>query len=113
VPTVSLFVTKITSNINGKYFAVHARIVGGSNALPGQIPHQVSLRFFGSNFHFAGGSLINPRWVVTVGNYLVGRAQNSIEIFAGTTQLNAIVTRHRSSRLIIHADFDRTENLNK
>jgi secreted trypsin-like serine protease len=47
-----------------------ARIVGGRNAGLGEVPYQVSLRAFGSTFHFCGGALISNRWVVTAGKYM-------------------------------------------
>lgn len=40
------------------------RIVNGENAVPGSWPWQVSLQDT-SGFHFCGGSLISPNWVVT------------------------------------------------
>lgn len=46
------------------------RIVGGRNAGVGEVPYQVSLRAFGSTFHFCGGALISNRWVVTAGKLI-------------------------------------------
>ncbi|XP_063133811.1 chymotrypsin-like protease CTRL-1 isoform X2 [Rattus norvegicus] len=40
------------------------RIVNGENAVPGSWPWQVSLQD-NTGFHFCGGSLIAPNWVVT------------------------------------------------
>ncbi|XP_052023101.1 chymotrypsin-like protease CTRL-1 [Apodemus sylvaticus] len=40
------------------------RIVNGENAVPGSWPWQVSLQD-STGFHFCGGSLISPNWVVT------------------------------------------------
>ncbi|KAG5666420.1 hypothetical protein PVAND_014449 [Polypedilum vanderplanki] len=88
------------------------RIVGGNNVIPGELPFQVSLRFWGSGFHFAGGALLNERWVLTAGNYLVGRENNSISIVVGTTSLTANVVNHRSDRIIVHENFNRDQNLN-
>ena len=44
-----------------------ARVVNGDNAAPHAWPWQVSLRRNGhyGRYHFCGGSLIRPNWVVT------------------------------------------------
>jgi len=89
------------------------RIIGGSNVIPGEIPHQVSLRFWDANFHFAGGSLISDRWIVTAANYLPGRAQDSIAIVVGTTSLTANVVSRRSDRITVHAQYNRDSNINR
>lgn len=43
--------------------AIGERIIGGSEVQPYSIKHQASLHFM--NFHFCGGTLIHPQWVVS------------------------------------------------
>ncbi|KAG5672922.1 hypothetical protein PVAND_003010 [Polypedilum vanderplanki] len=83
------------------------RIVGGVNVLPGQIPHQALLSFFNTDFYFAGATLLNDRWVVSVANYLEGRAQNSIGIVVGAASLTGTVPTFQSDTIIIHENFNR------
>lgn len=45
------------------------RIVGGRHAILGEVPFQISLRSWGTAFHFCGGALISNRWVVTSGKF--------------------------------------------
>ncbi|XP_075438994.1 chymotrypsinogen B-like [Ascaphus truei] len=46
------------------FIAGHARIVNGQNAVSGSWPWQVSLQNQ-TGFHFCGGSLINPNWIIS------------------------------------------------
>lgn len=39
------------------------RIIGGAEVQPYSIKHQASLLFM--NYHFCGGTLIHPQWVVS------------------------------------------------
>ncbi|KAL3872378.1 hypothetical protein ACJMK2_040308 [Sinanodonta woodiana] len=57
------------------------RIVGGSEASPGQYPWQVSLQS-SSGSHFCGGVLIDPQWVLTAGHCV------------GTTSITAVLGEH-------------------
>lgn len=41
----------------------NGRIVGGSDAILGQFPHQISLRLKGS--HNCGGSIISSKYILT------------------------------------------------
>lgn len=43
--------------------AFQARITGGSNAVPGQWPWQVSIVYDGT--HVCGGSLVSEKWVLS------------------------------------------------
>ncbi|KAF0126691.1 MAG: trypsin [Elusimicrobia bacterium] len=45
------------------FFSNEAKIVGGSEAVPGEFPFIVSLQSYGS--HWCGGSLIRKNWVLT------------------------------------------------
>ncbi|XP_033928363.1 serine protease 33-like [Melopsittacus undulatus] len=45
---------------------VQPRVVGGSEALPGQWPWQASVTFRGG--HVCGGALIDPQWVLSAGH---------------------------------------------
>ena len=89
------------------------RIVGGQDASLGQIPSQASLRSWNTTFHFAGGVLISNRWVLSVAQYLVGRANNSINIALGLVTLSGNFTARRSDLIVVHQDFNPTTRENK
>ena len=79
----------------------------------GQIPSQASLRNWGTTFHFAGGFLINNRWVITAAEYMVGRAGNSINIALGINLLSGSFTARQSDRIVIHGQYNPSTRLYK
>lgn len=83
------------------------RIVGGRDVLLGEIPYQVSLRRWGSDFHFCGGALISQKWIVTTGNCVYQRPRNSINLVAGIVSLHSRngISR-RSYEIIVHPRFN-------
>lgn len=56
-----IFVLKLSLSFLSAVFG--DRIIGGSVVQPYSIKHQASLLFM--NFHFCGGTLIHPQWVVS------------------------------------------------
>lgn len=45
-----------------------SRIIGGSSAVKGQFPYQVSLREIYSHKHFCGGAIIHEHFILTAGH---------------------------------------------
>lgn len=86
------------------------RIVGGSNAVSGQFPYQVSLRdsLF---YHFCGGSIINTRWILTSAHCIEGRTPLQLYIVTGSTLLNG-GTSYRCSNIINHEKYDNETHFN-
>jgi len=82
-----------------------SRILGGRTAFLGEVPYQASLRYWGSTFHFAGGVLVNTRYVVTEAYNLRGRAHNSINIVLGIVSLDTGVVNRQSDYIVIHDQF--------
>lgn len=81
------------------------RIVGGRDAVLGEIPYQVSLRN-PANFHFCGGAIISKRWVLTAGHCIINRPQNSIHIVAGSVRLDSAGVTYISSRFFTHEHYN-------
>lgn len=83
-----------------------SRILGGTNVNLGAIPYQAALQYWGTTFFFAGGSLLNSRWVLTTAHGLFGRATNSINIALGIHRLDVAFTTRQSMEIRTHPLFN-------
>jgi secreted trypsin-like serine protease len=54
----------------GKRPLSNGKIVGGTEAIPGDWGWQVSMQYYG--YHYCGGSLINKNWVVLAAHCVYG-----------------------------------------
>merc|ERR1712002_832514 len=64
------------------------RIVGGSDAYPGEFPHQITLLRGGpSGSLMCGGSLVSSRWVVTAGHCCDGQSASRLGVAVGSHNL--------------------------
>eukprot|EP00794_Sanderia_malayensis_P019829 gene19829-21769_t len=55
----------------GWSYAANSRIISGTNAKPGAWPWMASLWMHGTS-HICGGSIINPRWILTASHCVIG-----------------------------------------
>ncbi|XP_054684515.1 transmembrane protease serine 2 [Grus americana] len=87
---------------------IMSRIVGGSGAVPGQWPWQVSLHVQGT--HVCGGSIITRQWIVTAAHCVEGRFSDpySWRVYAGILNQNEMLLRngYRVQQIISHPDYD-------
>ncbi|XP_059607430.1 chymotrypsin-1-like [Phlebotomus argentipes] len=81
------------------------RIVGGSDAFPGQFPHTVSLRTL-NYAHFCAGSLVSISWVLTSAHCTLGRADDGVIVVAGSVQLSQFQEERQSQRVVSHPNFN-------
>ncbi|XP_055694197.1 chymotrypsin-1-like [Lutzomyia longipalpis] len=82
-----------------------SRIVGGSDAFPGQFPHIVSLRT-PTYAHFCGGSLVSVSWVLTSAHCTLGRANDGVIVIAGSVHLSEGGEERQSQRIANHPYFN-------
>lgn len=77
------------------------------------VPSMVSIRANGTQQNFAGGVLISVQWVLTGANYVVGRGQTDLDLVVGIINLAVTGTVRRSSRIVVHPNYDRLTRQNE
>ncbi|XP_041830927.1 serine protease 27-like [Melanotaenia boesemani] len=93
-----------TAPINTKS---QTKIVGGTNAVAGAWPWQVSLQNGGS--HFCGGSLINNQWILTAAHCFRRFTASDVLVYLGADSLqstNPNAVSRSVSQVIIHPNYN-------
>ncbi|NXJ76395.1 TMPS2 protease, partial [Trogon melanurus] len=92
-----------TKNVN-----IMSRIVGGSGAVLGQWPWQVSLHV--EDTHICGGSIITRQWIVTAAHCVEGRYSDpySWRVYAGILYQDEMLFKngYKVQQIISHPDYD-------
>ncbi|XP_054163350.1 transmembrane protease serine 9-like [Oppia nitens] len=104
--------TRINPSNCGK-IGISGRIVGGNEADIRDFPWMVSFqKTIGSKYeHICGGSIINPRWILTAGHCFFGHKHSlgKIRAMVGSTNLNDTNegNTYNIEKLVIHENFER------
>uniref|UniRef100_A0A182QBP0 Peptidase S1 domain-containing protein n=1 Tax=Anopheles farauti TaxID=69004 RepID=A0A182QBP0_9DIPT len=81
------------------------RIVGGYDAVEGQFPYQVSLRR-PPNFHFCGGSIIGPRWILSAAHCTISMVPENLNVYVGSVKLASGGVYYPTMRIENHPLYD-------
>jgi len=88
------------------------KIVGGTEAAPGQLPYQVSLQrpdFFDkdSYSHFCGGSLVSSTCVVTASHCVHNKEAEDLVVFLGSNVLYKNDSKPLAvEKILSHPDYN-------
>lgn len=92
--------------------AVGPKIIGGRNALQGEVPYQValfqeiSLIFFKKYVLQCGGSILNNRWIITAAHCVYGENSGSLRVAPGIIDLRQARTHMiKIDSVYVHAAY--------
>jgi len=87
------------------------RIIGGSNASPGQYPYQVSLQVVqgSSRYHTCGGSILSTSKIACAAHCCVGQNVGNLRVVAGAHNMQVTESSQQVSsvsRLTVHPSYN-------
>ncbi|CAG7818503.1 unnamed protein product [Allacma fusca] len=83
-----------------------ARIIGGTDALSGEFPHQVQLKYFGD--HLCGATLISSFLVLTAAHCVMYKSPRRVKVVSGEYRLSANDSSEQfrdTRQIFMHEDY--------
>jgi secreted trypsin-like serine protease len=103
--------TNSSSSVLLQPSGIDPKIIGGSNASPGEFPWQVSIQVVqgGSRFHMCGGSILSNNKIATAAHCCAGQTAASLVVVAGAHNIQTNEASQQASvvnRIVMHSDYD-------
>lgn len=84
------------------------RLVGGSDAVRNQFPHQVSFQWVESGVfnHACGGSILSPTYVLTAGHCVLQSPEPNFRVVAGIINLKESGVVVDVAETLVHPSYE-------
>jgi trypsin len=98
-------------------FTPDERIVGGEEAVAGEIPYQISFQSvgaLGNPFHFCGGSILNENWIICAAHCVDGEDfenPRNLQIVAGELDSSVVEGPEQTiavDKIVMHENYTST-----
>ncbi|XP_045487760.1 chymotrypsin-2-like [Pieris rapae] len=88
------------------------RVVGGSDAPEGLVPHQVALKYNKDGWTFCGAAVISDRWILTAAHCVESLKPSDFTAVVGTLSKTKGGTTYKISKVIPHKEHNKPNKFN-
>ncbi|XP_022123055.2 chymotrypsin-1 [Pieris rapae] len=113
VSKISFILLLVTWSVQGDAERVESggqepdtRVVGGSDAPEGLVPHQVALKET-DGWTFCGGAIISDRWILTAAHCVLSRKPSEFTAVVGTLSRTKGGTKYAISKVNAHKEYNK------